>query len=312
MLLNEGLETIGESCFEFSGLEEATIPGSVRNIGRMAFSKTLLGRVRFRGAAVRDPSGGPSESQDSGSEGQLAIGEEAFAYCIGLRQVVFDPDSTVTEIQRKAFWGAGLESFAAPPSLRKIGAQAFGECRELKTFELNEGIRELGQLCLWDTGVADVRLPPHVNMTREQLGLGQDPKVLRLPDGLEVVEDDRFSFSDIRKLIIPSTVKRLGDRAFKGCYRLREVVFEAGSQLETIGRSCFNSCDIERMTIPRSVRDIGNGAFDGCRRLCSLAFEDGSQLERVGRGALLRTPLEDEKGLFPRTARADGDAGARQ
>lgn len=66
------------------------------------------------------------------------------------------------------------------------------------------------------------------------------------------------------------------------------------------------------MTIPRSVRDIGNGAFDGCRRLCSLAFEDGSQLERVGRGALLRTPLEDEKGLFPRTARADGDAGARQ
>ena len=149
-------------------------------------------------------------------------------------------------------------------------------------------------------------------MTREQLGLDQDPRVLRLPDGLEVVEDDRFSFSDIRKLIIPCTVKRLGDRAFKGCYRLREVVFEAGSQLETIGRYCFSSCGIERMTVPRSVRDIGDDAFDGCRRLCSFAFEDGSLLEHVGRNVLLGTQLEGERGLFPHTERADGDAGAHQ
>ena len=35
---------------------------------------------------------------------------------------------------------SGLESFAAPPSLRKIDALAFGECRELRTFELNEDI----------------------------------------------------------------------------------------------------------------------------------------------------------------------------
>lgn len=144
MLLNEGLETIGERCFEFSELEKVTIPGSVRNIGRMAFSKTLLGRVRFRGAHIRDPSGGSGESKDPGCERKLVIGEEAFADCIGLGQVLFDSDSTVTEIQHKAFWGAGIESFAAPASLRKIDALAFGECRELRTFELNEGIRELG------------------------------------------------------------------------------------------------------------------------------------------------------------------------
>ena len=149
-------------------------------------------------------------------------------------------------------------------------------------------------------------------MTREQLGLGQDPKVLRLPDGLEVVEADRFSSSDIRKLVISNTVRRLGDRAFRGCYRLREVLFEPGSRLETIGSYCFGSCSIEQMVIPRSVRDIGELAFSGCKYLRSLVFEDGCQLEHVGRNVLLHTPLEDEYGLFPRAKRADGDAGARQ
>ena len=48
---------------------------------------------------------------------------------------------------------------------------AFGECRNLKTFELNEGIQEVGWLCLWRTGVTGMRLPPHIRMTREQLGL---------------------------------------------------------------------------------------------------------------------------------------------
>lgn len=53
------------------------------------------------------------------------------------------------EIQSQAFHCSGLESFTAPPSLRRIGALAFGGCHNLKTFELNEGIQEVGWLCLW-------------------------------------------------------------------------------------------------------------------------------------------------------------------
>ena len=127
--------------------------------------------------------------------------------------------------------------------------------------------------------------------------------MLRLPDGLEVVGDRWLRFSSIERLIIPNTVKKLGDSAFLECARLREVVFESDSQLETIGDGCFQNCGLRHVTIPRSVRDIGNDAFKGCRRLRSLAFEDGSMLEHVGRDALVHTPLEKKKGLFPSTAR---------
>ena len=99
------------------------------------------------------------------------IGEAAFSDCKNLRQAVFEPGAAVEEIQQLAFYRSGLESFVVPPSLRKIGDVAFRECRNLKTFELNADIQELGLLCLWGTGIADLRLPPHTRMTREQLGL---------------------------------------------------------------------------------------------------------------------------------------------
>lgn len=53
MLLNDGLKTIGNGCFEFSGLDEATIPDSVRSIENRAFSGSWLTQVRFLGATER-------------------------------------------------------------------------------------------------------------------------------------------------------------------------------------------------------------------------------------------------------------------
>ena len=50
VLLNDGLETIDNNCFEKSGLEEVTIPNSVESIGKRAFCENHLKRVRFLGA----------------------------------------------------------------------------------------------------------------------------------------------------------------------------------------------------------------------------------------------------------------------
>ena len=55
-------------------------------------------------------------------------------------------------------------------------------------------------------------------MTPEQLGLGQkDPKVLRLPDGLEAVGKGWFEGSKVEKVIVSSSVKTLREHAFSCC-----------------------------------------------------------------------------------------------
>ena len=69
---------------------------------------------------------------------------------------------------------------------------AFEECYALRDFQLNEGIQELGSLCLWKTAVADLKFPPHIKMTPEQLGTRQDSNALCLPEGLETVDEKEF------------------------------------------------------------------------------------------------------------------------
>ena len=182
-----------------------------------------------------------------------------------------------------ALCGSNLKSFAAPPSLRRIGGAAFSDCCRLKSLRLGDEVQELGWFCLWRTGVSRVRLPSGVRMTREQLGLyHKDPKALRLPDGLETVGDRWFAGSDVERVAVPSSVRALGEEAFADCRLQYEVIFEPGSRLERIGNQCFCRSGLAQIEIPRSVRDIGHMAFYGCREFCSLCFEAGSQLCHVG------------------------------
>lgn len=206
-LLNEGLEKIEVQCFERSGVEELTIPGSVRRIEQAAFGQCdSLRRVHFLGAP--------------GGRG-LVIGKYAFARCTALEQVTFDEDSALEEVQFKAFFRSRLESFVAPPALRVIGDAAFEESRSLKDFRLNDDVQSLGWFCLWATGVTGLKLLPHVRMTRAQLGLSQDPRVLRLPEGLEVVGNSWFAGCGVEKVAVPASVRQLGNDVFFECRQLR-------------------------------------------------------------------------------------------
>ena len=87
------------------------------------------------------------------------IGERTFAGYHNLKSVSFGEGSVLEEIKCRAFYGCGLESFEAPPSLKKIGDMAFGKCSSLRDFRLNEDIQELGWLCFWGTQLTDMEIP---------------------------------------------------------------------------------------------------------------------------------------------------------
>ena len=130
------------------------------------------------------------------------IKNEAFMGCNCLKSVQL-PDGLV-EIGLRAFRASGLESITTPPSVRTIRQSAFCECQNLKKAVLNEGLEALG--------------------TDEY------------PDG-EGRWRGVFDGSGLKRVKLPSTLRRIEYSAFRDCKDLKSV--RLPERLEYIGKLGF-------------------------------------------------------------------------
>jgi hypothetical protein len=68
----------------------------------------------------------------------------------------------------------------------------------------------------------------------------------------------------LKSVKIPKSVKQIDEEAFTGYTGLEEIIFEEGSQLETIGEEAFSNCEsLKKIAIPKSVKRIDEYAFTG-------------------------------------------------
>lgn len=118
------------------------------------------------------------------------------------------------------------------------------------------------------------------------------------------------SHQTFETIVIPETMKSIGDAAFRGCKKLRaitlpEQVKEFGteifhgcrsledvklpSHMESIPSHMFGACSsLEHIEIPQSVKRIEDGAFGGCTALKNISLP--SKLEYI-RGAFSNSGL---------------------
>jgi len=90
--------------------------------------------------------------------------------------------------------------------------------------------------------------------------------------GSGVILSNRFKNDmNINKVIIGAGITGIGDGAFFMAKNIRNVEFEAGSQLTTIGNNAFNSSPIESINLPGGLQTIGDGAF-ATNKLNTLRF----------------------------------------
>lgn len=104
--------------------------------------------------------------------------------------------------------------------------------------------------------------------------------------GKPVVEIDQDSFGgnrNIERVVIPKTVKTIGNHAFLHCVFLREVIFEEESELISIGDGAFNNTAIVSITLPEGLKTIGDGAFNSCDDMKEITLP--STLKSIGSNA---------------------------
>lgn len=92
---------------------------------------------------------------------------------------------------------------------------------------------------------------------------------------IETIGEDAFkNCTNLERIILPSSVKRIAAGAFAGCTSLREIIFPSDGANIVIESNAFAGCvSIKSITLPASVIDIQDEAFKDCTAISDIYLE---------------------------------------
>jgi hypothetical protein len=198
----------------------------------------------------------------------------------------FTVPSSVLTLGDFIFWPCSALSsvtFERPSHLTNIPAYLFGGCDLLKSIDIPESVTTIASAAFLYSGVTSVT--------------GADCTIC---DSLLIRRGTILHcFGSPSKIVIPPTVREIGDNAFNGVKSLNDLSFEEG--VVSIGDYAFGHCrGLQTVAFPASLEVIGEDAFFCCK-LSKITFAAGSRLECIRQDAFVDLPLETV--IFPATAK---------
>lgn len=267
-----------EGCFEFGSM--------LKSIGMFAFENCEnLEEICF--------------SEVNQGEETLTIGIGAFHGCSSLK-MVFLPYH-LKELQYETFLGCSrLNTVYIPPNVTSIADSAFGYNSYGSKNEKNPNLKILGlsgsaaQEYAKKNGFAFnapneydgyqyflVNNEAIIIYCKEKYGNLTIPSKI---DGSPVayIQNEAFFENTMTTLTIPSTVKRIGFRAFINCSQLKSVTI-SGKNL-TIAHFAFSNCpNLESVILKSGVKKILSFSFASSNKLSRIDL--GSDLTEIGEAA---------------------------
>lgn len=76
--------------------------------------------------------------------------------------------------------------------------------------------------------------------------------------------------NDVDRLVIPESVEKIGDVAFRDNYYLKEIILPNG--IVEIGNAAFLNSSITKVVLPEGLTKIGQSAFKSCSELESIVI----------------------------------------
>lgn len=192
-----------------------------------------------------------------------AIGKKAFEGNCNITEVII-PEG-VTTIEDFAFYGCeNLKTVKLPNSITYIGESAFEDCWNLTCINVPEHVKLGSSAFSHCYELADKNGFVIVNGTLYDTTI-ESSTVLQIPDGVKYINDFAEFPSDIKRLIMPSSLKAIGDYVFDGRYDLETVSLPRS--LYSIGEGTFMGCySLKSINIP-AICHVGDNSFDGCYSL---------------------------------------------
>lgn len=152
----------------------------------------------------------------------------------------------VTKIADGAFFaceGLVCENLQIPGRITEIGECAFYGCYKIDALTFMKGVSDVvvGAYAFRDSGI-------------EELVFEEDSRVTELGKGA-FYNCEYLEYGD--EIVIPASMKKIGDKAFYGCGNITVILTEGKNEL-TFGDGVFYGCTIESLTLPKNVTALPN------------------------------------------------------
>lgn len=225
-------------------------------------------------------------------EGITKIGGASFAYFENLKSVKLP--STLKEIEPYAFYECfRLSNINLPDSLKTIGYEAFRSCRKLTTLNIPKDVSSIGQNFILDTPALETLTVDKENKfytayknvlynknKTSLIAVASKNTSVAIPKTVTKIQDFAFALSNVKKIVIPKTVKDLGAATFYKS-KIQTITFEKGTTLSKIKSynkyygdevaecyGMFEDCVyLKKLTIPNSVKTLDKLTISGCKSL---------------------------------------------
>ena len=255
----EKITQIGRSAFNGSSISGAlVIPDDVKYIWNDAFRSTNISSLVL-------------------APGVEIIGNSVFSNCSSLSGTLTLPE-VLRYIGGSAFQDCGFSgNLVLPNSLEYIGFSAFQEAGTFvggltipekipvlyyNTFSSNYKRKFTGTLNLSNVQILENECFQNCGFTGE----------LIIPEGVTEIGNQAFNYNGggkISSVILPSTIKVIGEAAFEGHSRLTDIIIPEG--LVSIKMRAFEGCsNLKSIVFPSTLQTIQSRAFDNCYGISSI------------------------------------------
>lgn len=307
------LQTIQKYAFKGCGIQTLQLPASTQQIYEGAFCNcSTLENVLFEeNSCLKDIGIGIDKyatCYDSDSYG-------AFEDCVALKSITIP--ASVSTIYARAFWCCrALENVefmddckleiidggwfirSGSGYLDTYSNGAFGKCFNLKSITIPKSVTTIGCGAFYNAGLTTVtfeensqleELPGYIYYQMvDSYGSIHCHYYEDSTGRPEAYSIGAFAKTEISSIILPASIKIIGDGVFASCKSLKKVTFEENSQLTSIGKKAFKDCDLSSITIPKDLEIIGESAFANNVNLKIINFEANSKLTNVDDRAFIK------------------------
>ena len=284
----DSVERIGMEAFSYSSVKNVTFGSgsSLKEIGYMAFTGSGIERFEVP-AAVEVIEG------DAFKESELA--SLSFAERAGVQPLRL-------VLEERVFFDTMLQSVTVPGYVSAIGYGCFQECDVLKdaVFEKSLYDIEFGNApdgrawtFAWST-VESITFNGGISEVPKTFAQETPLNTVNLSEGIETIGFCAFIFTKVQSVVIPASVTRIEEGAFKSVDTLSNVQFAAGgTDPLVIEEFVFYQTRIASIDIPANVSYLGWGTIAQIPTLQTVTFRqgDGSIPLLIANDAFDQNPL---------------------